>query len=427
MGNYIKTHLGQSMPQSGKGLAIAMNGSGSLWSQGKLITSQIMNHLINSSHATSDGVNLYIPDAKAGKFAKILTLSGTKTYTSVAPVLDLTGGGYAVVGDTYYLIGIAGKSQKLGLTYNFKTDTWTSLDTEITSYLGPAIIPKDDTDLYIYSGAVRNNVSNSPNILYKYEISSGTLTQVNKFEGSIYDSAFNPGVYSEEKLYIGAYKGIFIYDLSTKAVTLTNIGSGRNGTNYFVDGTTVYRGAASNQDLETSLIKWSLNPLEVTELIKTPKSGCAVLVKDSGWLYLVPFIDEDSNLVYLDLSQHSWQSVFSDDQVTSYAHSDAYGPTVLEDTVISKNAQTLKFSIDHTHYEGREDWYYDLEVSPNSASIQNHKYQESDYLESYELSVPENTTEQSREFIITGVLVYHKTNSENPESKFTQKIIQLPY
>lgn len=423
MGNYIKTHLGQSMPQAGKGLAIAVNGSGSLWSQGKLSTSQITNHLINPSHATSDGVNLYIPDAKAGKFAKILTLSGTKTYTSVAPVLDLTGGGYAVVGDTYYLIGIAGKSQKLGLTYNFKTDTWTSLDTEITNYLGSAIIPKDDTDLYIYSGAVRNNVSNSPNILYKYEISSGTLTQVNKFEGSIYDSAFNPGVYSEEKLYIGAYKGIFIYDLSTKAVTLTNIESGRNGTNYFVDGTTVYRGAAFNQDLETSLIKWSLNPLEVTELIKTPKSGCAVLVKDSGWLYSVPFTDEDSNLVYLDLSQHSWQPLFT----PQGKKVNTFGPTVLEDTIVSKAAQVLKFSIEHTYPDQRELYYYELSVTPDSANIQNHQYKNDDSLESYEVSIPENNTDQSREFIVSGVFKRSDTNEYEEDSKFTQKIIQLPY
>lgn len=419
MGNYIKTHLGQSMPQAGKGLAIAVNGSGSLWSQGKLITSQITNHLINSSHATSDGVNLYIPDAKAGKFAKILTLSGTKTYTSVAPVLDLTGGGYAVVGDIYYLIGIAGKSQKLGLTYNFKTDTWTSLDTEIPNYLGSAIIPKDDTDLYIYSGAVRNNVSNSPNILYKYEISSGTLTQVNKFEGSIYDSAFNPGVYSEEKLYIGAYKGIFIYDLSTKAVTLTNIGSGRNGTNYFVDGTTVYRGAAFNQDLETSLIKWSLNPLEVTELIKTPKSGCAVLVKDSGWLYSVPFIDEDSNLVYLDLSQHSWQPVF----LNTSSISTAGGPTILTDTIVSKDAQVLKFDVEHTYDSGRSNNYYNLSSDQSFATVQNHKYEDGNPLESWEISLEENTTEESREVIITGTWI----NEASTEYKFTQKIIQLPY
>lgn len=422
MGNYIKTHLGQSMPQAGKGLAIAVNGSGSLWSQGKLITSQIRSHLINSSHATSDGVNLYIPDAKAGKFAKILTLSGTKTYTSVAPVLDLTGGGYAVVGDTYYLIGIAGKSQKLGLTYNFKTDTWTSLDTELTNYLGSAIIPKDDTELYIYSGAERNN-GNSPNILYKYEISSGTLTQVDKFEGSIYDSAFNPGVYSEEKLYIGAYKGIFIYDLSTKAVTLTNIGSGRNGTNYFVDGTTVYRGAAFNQDLETSLIKWSLNPLEVTELIKTPKSGCAVLVKDSGWLYSIPFADEDSNLVYLDLSQHSWQPLFT----PQGKKANAFGPTVLEDTIVSKAAQVLKFSIEHTYPDRRELYYYELSVTPDSANIQNHQYKNDDSLESYEVSIPENTTNQSREFIVSGVFKRSDTNEYEEDSKFTQKIIQLPY
>ena len=426
MGNYIKTHLGQSMPQAGKGLAIAVNGSGSLWSQGKLITSRITNHLITSSHATSDGINLYIPDARAGKFAKILTLSGTKTYTSVAPVLDLTGGGYAVVGDTYYLIGIAGKSQKLGLTYNFKTDTWTSLDTEIPNYLGSAIIPKDDTELYIYSGANRNDISVHQNILYKYNVASGALTQVDQFEGAIYNSAFNSGIYKDDKLYIEAYSGIFTYDLNSKLISISGVTTGINGTNYFVDGTTVYKGGPENQ-LEASLLKWSIDPLEVAELSKTPKSGCAVLVKDSGWLYSIPFAGEDSNLVYLDLSQHSWQVVFQDNQDTSYAHSDAYGPTVLEDTVISKNAQILKFSIDHTHHEGREDWYYDLEVSPNSASIQNHKYQESDYLESYELSVPENTTEQTREFIITGVLINHKTNIEAPGSKFNQKIIQLPY
>lgn len=426
MGNYIKTHLGQSMPQAGKGLAIAVNGSGSLWSQGKLITSQIMNHLINSSHATSDGVNLYIPDAKAGKFAKILTLSGTKTYTSVAPVLDLTGGGYAVIGNTYYLIGIAGKSQKLGLTYNFKTDTWTSLDTEIPNYLGSAILPKDDTELYIYSGANREDTSVHQNILYKYNVTSGALTQVDQFEGAIYNSAFNSGIYKDDKLYIEAYSGIFTYDLNSKLISISGVTTGRNGTNYFVDGTTVYEGGSVNQ-LEASLLKWSIDPLEVTELSKTPNGGCAVLVKDSGWLYSIPFTDEDSNLVYLDLSQQSWRVVFQDNQDTNYAHSDAYGPTVLEDTVISKNAQILKFSIDHTHHEGKEDWYYDLEVSPNSASIQNHKYQESDYLESYELSIPENSTEQSREFIITGVLVYHKTNIEAPGSKFTQKIIQLPY
>lgn len=426
MGNYIKTHLGQSMPQAGKGLAIAVNGSGSLWSQGKLITSSLKNHLINSSHATSDGVSLYIPDAKAGKFAKILTLSGAKTYTSVAPVLDLTGGGYSVIDDTYYLIGIAGKSQKLGLTYNFKTDTWTSLDTEIPNYLGSAIIPKDDTELYIYSGATRDAEMIHQNILYKYNVASGTLTQIDQFEGVIYNSAFNSGIYKNDKLYIEAYSGIFIYDLNSKLISISGVTTGRNGTNYFVDGTTVYKGGSANQ-LEASILNWSIDPLEVTELSKTQNGGCAVLIKKTGLLYSVPFGLEDLNLECFDLSQHSWQSVFSDDHVTGYAHSDAYGPTVLEDTVISKNAQTLKFSIDHTHYEGREDWYYDLGVSPNSASIQNHKYQENDYLESYELSVPENTTEQSREFIITGVLVNHKTNFENPESKFTQKIIQLPY
>ena len=419
MGNYIKTHLGQSMPQAGKGLAIAVTGSGSLWSQGKLITSQIMNHLINSSHATSDGVSLYIPDAKAGKFAKILTLSGAKTYTSVAPVLDLTGGGYAVVGDNYYLIGIAGKSQKLGLTYNFKTDTWTSLDTEIEDYIGSAVIPKNDTDLYIYSGAVRNNVSNSPNILYKYEISSGTLTQVDKFEGRLHDSAFNPGVYSEEKLYIGAYKGIFIYDLSTKAVTLTNIGSGRNGTNYFVDGTTVYRGAAFNQELETSLIKWSLNPLEVTELIKTPKSGCAVLVKDSGWLYSVPFTDEDTNLVYLDMSQKSWQPVFNDTD----KYSDALGPTVLEDTIVSKDAQVLKFTSEYTYAYNRESNYFELSASQSFATIQNHVHENNNFAETWEIALDENTTGESREVVITGIWNYEFSE----ERRFTQKIIQLPY
>lgn len=425
MGNYIKTHLGQSMPQAGKGLAIAVNGSGSLWSQGKLITSQIMNHLSSSSHATSDGVNLYIPIINTGKLNKILTLTGTATETSVSSALQLHSGGYAVVGNTYYLIGVTGALGKLGVSYNFKTNTWTSLDTEITDYIGSAVIPKDDTELYIYSGAERNNNGNSPNILYKYEISSSVLTQIDQFEGKSYDSAFNTGLYHQGKLYIESYKELFIYDLNTKTSFITDLIVGQdNGTNYFVGGITVYKGGNASS---AALSKWSIDPLEVTELSKTPKGGCAVLVKDSGGLYSIPFADEDSNLVYLDLSQHSWQVVFQDDLDASFIHSDSYGPTVLEDTVISKNAQTLKFSIDHTHYEGREDWYYDLGVSPNSASIQNHKYQENDYLESYELSVPENTTEQSREFIITGTLVNHKTNSENPESKFTQKIIQLPY
>lgn len=417
MGNYIKTHLGQSMPQAGKGLAIAVNGSGSLWSQGKLITSQIRNHLINSSHATSDGVNLYIPDARAGKFAKILTLSGTKTYTSVAPVLDLTGGGYAVVDNTYYLIGIAGASKKLGLSYNFKTNTWTSLDTEIEDYLGSAVIPKNDTDLYIYSGAVRNNVSNSPNILYKYEISSDVLTQIDQFEGKSYDSAFNTGLYYQGKLYIESYKGLFIYDLSTKTSFITSSVKGlSNGTNYFVDGTTVYKGGNSSA---AALSKWSIDPLEVTELSKTPKGGCAVLVKDSGWLYSIPFADEDSNLVYLDLSQHSWQPVF----LNASSISTAGGPTVLTDTIVSKDAQVLKFEVEHTYDSGRSNNYYNLSSNQSFATIQNHKYEDGNPLESWEVSLGENTTEESREVIITGTWI----NEASTEYKFTQKIIQLPY
>lgn len=418
MGNYIKTHLGQSMPQAGKGLAIAVNGSGSLWSQGKLITSPIMNHLINSSHATSDGVNLYIPDAKAGKFAKILTLSGTKTYTSVAPVLDLTGGGYAVVGDTYYLIGIAGKSQKLGLTYNFKTDTWTSLDTEIPNYLGSAIIPKDDTELYIYSGGTRDTEIIHQNILYKYNVASGTLTQIDQFEGAIYNSAFNSGIYKDDKLYIEAYSGIFTYDLNSKLISISGVATGRNGTNYFVDGTTVYKGGSANQ-LEASLLKWSIDPLEVTELSKTPKGGCAVLVKDSGWLYSIPFADEDSNLVYLDLSQHSWQPVFKNISGISTAG----GPTVLADTIVSKDAQVLKFAVEHTYDSGRSNNYYNLSSDQSFATVQNHKYEDGNPFESWEISLEENTTEESREVIITGTWI----NEVSTEYKFTQKIIQLPY
>ena len=418
MGNYIKTHLGQSMPQAGKGLAIAVNGSGSLWSQGKLITSSLKNHLINSSHATSDGFSLYIPDAKAGKFAKILTLSGAKTYTSVAPVLDLTGGGYAVVGDTYYLIGVAGKSQKLGLTYNFKTDTWTSLDTEIPNYLGSAIIPKDDAELYIYSGGTRDTEIIHQNILYKYNVASGALTQVDQFEGAIYNSAFNSGIYKDDKLYIEAYSGIFTYDLNSKLISISGSTTGRNGTNYFVDGTTVYKGGSANQ-LEASLLKWSIDPLEVTELSKTQNGGCAVLIKKTGLLYSVPFGLEDLNLECFDLSQHSWQAVF----LNTSSISTAGGPTVLTDTIVSKDSQVLKFDVEHTYDSGRSNNYYKLSSDQSFATIQNHKYEDGNPLESWEVSLEENTTEESREVIITGTWI----NEASTEYKFTQKIIQLPY
>ena len=421
MGNYIKTHLGQSMPQAGKGLAIAVNGSGSLWSQGKLITSQITNSLGTSSHATSDGVNLYIPIINTGKLNKILTLTGTATETPASSALQLHSGGYAVAGNTYYLIGVTGALGKLGVSYNFKTNTWTSLDAEITDYIGSAVIPKDDTDLYIYSGAERNNNENSPNILYKYEISSGVLTQIDQFEGKSYDSAFNTGLYYQGKLYIESYKGLFIYDLSTKTSFITSSVKGlSNGTNYFVDGTTVYKGGNSSA---AALSKWSIDPLEVTELSKTPKGGCAVLVKDSGWLYSIPFTDEDSNLVYLDLSQHSWQPIFSPQNKKV----NTFGPTVLEDTIVSKAAQVLKFSIEHTYSDQREGYYYELSVIPESASIQNHQYKNDDYLESYEVSIPENTTDQSREFIVTGIFKRVDNNVYEEDSKFTQKIIQLPY
>lgn len=421
MGNYIKTHLGQSMPQAGKGLAIAVNGSGSLWSQGKLITSQIMNHLINSSHATSDGVNLYIPIINTGKLNKILTLTGTATETSVSSALQLHSGGYAVVGNTYYLIGVTGALGKLGVSYNFKTNTWTSLDTEITDYIGSAVIPKDDTDLYIYSGAEINNNENSPNILYKYEISSSVLTQIDQFEGKSYDSAFNTGLYHQGKLYIESYKGLFIYDLNTKTSFITDLIVGQaNGTNYFVDGITVYKGGNASS---AALRKWSIDPLEVTELSKTPKGGCAVLVKDSGCLYSIPFTDEDSNLVYLDLSQHSWQLLFT----PQGKKANTFGPTVLEDTIVSKAAQVLKFSIEHTYPDQRELYYYELSVAPDSANIQNHQYKNDDYLESYEVSIPENTTNQSREFIVSGVFKRSDINEYEEDSKFTQKIIQLPY
>ena len=417
MGNYIKTHLGQSMPQAGKGLAIAVNGSGSLWSQGKLITSQIKNSLGTSSHATSDGVNLYIPIINTGKLNKILTLTGTATETPASSALQLHSGGYAVAGNTYYLIGVTGALGKLGVSYNFKTNTWTSLDAEITDYIGSAVIPKDDTDLYIYSGAERNNNENSPNILYKYEISSGVLTQIDQFEGKSYDSAFNTGLYYQGKLYIESYKGLFIYDLSTKTSFITSSVKGlSNGTNYFVDGTTVYKGGNSSA---AALSKWSIDPLEVTELSKTHKGGCAVLVKDSGWLYSIPFADEDSNLVYLDLSQHSWQPVF----LNASSISTAGGPTVLTDTIVSKDAQVLKFDVEHTYDSGRSNNYYNLSSDQSFATVQNHKYEDGNPLESWEVSLEENTTEESREVIITGTWI----NEASTEYKFTQKIIQLPY
>lgn len=429
MGNYIKTHLGQSMSQAGKGLAIAVNGSGSLWSRGKVSSKDLS--AVDMANAASGVFGSNITLIRSRKTNIYNTLTNTLTEGAL-PISGLGTRCYSFtqVADSIYLIG-GTSATKLGEIYNQKTNTNTELPGSAIAVEGGNLVKVGDL-LYLLNGAI---FTQSPGIplgkVYSMDLNTNTLSEVvedlNNRSYSFY------GAIAKDSEIHSVSKDLVIFDTVSKTFRVASQLNHPNNGAYCVFANKLYaiNGFESLTKVASFIFEYDPNTLELTYLGTGVKGGYGTAKFISGVLYVLGTTDFNeegtgkvTNKVFLiDLSQHLWQPLFTPQNKKA----NTFGPTVLEDTIVSKAAQVLKFSIEHTYPDQRELYYYELSVTPNSANIQNHQYKNDDSLESYEVSIPENTTDQSREFIVSGVFKRSDINEYEEDSKFTQKIIQLPY